>query len=112
MNVTPVKPPVSPNPPVPAAAGIWAGWRKRLAWMQEGEGLKEAQLFLFLAMIIGLFSGLSVVLFRVAIDWTKLLAFGSGLTAPWTRLLVIPMVGGLVVGFMVMRFFPGLAAAA
>jgi CIC family chloride channel protein len=74
--------------------------------MQEGEQLKEAQLFLLLAMIIGLFSGLSVVLFRVAIDWTKLLAFGSGLTSPWTRLLLVPTVGGLVVAYLVIRFFP------
>ena len=74
--------------------------------MQEGEGLKETQLFLLLAVIIGLFSGLSVVLFRVAIDWTKLLAFGSGLTPPWTRVLVVPTIGGLVVAYLVMRFFP------
>ena len=106
MNVAPLTPPVSPNPPLPSAPGIWAGLRKRLAWMQEGEQLKEAQLFLLLAMIIGLFSGLSVVLFRVAIDWTKLLVFGSGLTSPWTRVLVVPTVGGLVVAYLVIRFFP------
>ena len=49
---------------VPAAACIWAGWRKRLAWTQEGEGLKEAQLFLFSGGDHRFVFRLSVVLFR------------------------------------------------
>ena len=77
-----------------------------MGWAPEGEALKETQLFLLLAVIIGLFSGLSVVLFRIAIDWTKLLAFGSALTPPWTRALVVPTIGGLVVAYLVIRFFP------
>jgi CIC family chloride channel protein len=79
---------------------------KRLGWAPEGEALNETQLFLLLAVIIGLFSGLAVVLFRVAIDWTKLLAFGSALTPPWTRCLMVPTIGGLAVAYLVIRFFP------
>jgi chloride channel protein, CIC family len=74
--------------------------------LRKGLPLKETQLFLLLAVIIGLFSGLSVVLFRIAIDWTKLLAFGSALNPVWTRALLVPAVGGLVVAYLVIRFFP------
>ena len=106
MSVPPVTQPVSPVERPPSASGIWADLRKRLGWVPEGETLKQTQLFLFLAVIIGLFSGLSVVLFQVAIDWTRLLAFGSALTPPWTRVLVVPTIGGLVVAYLVIRFFP------
>jgi CIC family chloride channel protein len=61
---------------------------------------------LLTAVIIGLFSGLSVVLFRVAIDWVRLLSFGSTPSLPWTRVLIVPTVGGLVVAYLVIRFFP------
>ena len=91
--------------PAPAAS-IWSRLRKNFAWLKEGEPIREARLFLVLAVIIGLFGGLSVVMFRIAIDWTRLLAFGSGLNPPWTRLLMVPTVGGLVVAYLVIRFFP------
>ena len=87
-------------------AAMWVGLRKHLAWAEEGGRFKEAQLFLLLAVIIGLFGGLSVVLFRIAIDWTRLLAFGSAMNPPWTRLLVVPTIGGLAVAYLVIRFFP------
>ncbi|HMD85589.1 MAG TPA: chloride channel protein [Terriglobia bacterium] len=106
MRLPLVTPPVPPDKHPPSASSIWAEVRKRLSWVQEGETLKQAQLFLLLAVIIGLFSGLSVVLFRIAIDWAKLLAFGSALAPPWTRSLLVPTVGGLVVAYLVIRFFP------
>ncbi len=34
------------------------------------------------------------------------MAFGSGLTPPWTRALMVPTIGGLVVAYLVIRFFP------
>ena len=102
-TATPVSTP--DGQPAPAS-GIWAGLRKHLAWVREGKQFKEGQLFLLLAVIIGLFGGLSVVLFRIAIDWTRLLAFGSGMTPPWTRLLMVPTIGGLAVAYLVIRFFP------
>jgi CIC family chloride channel protein len=80
--------------------------RLPLGWLREGESLKQTQLFLLLAVIIGLFSGLFVVLFRIAIEWTKLLAFGYSPTIPWTRNVIVPTVGGLTVAYLVMRFFP------
>jgi len=106
VSVSPVTPPYPPDGQPTLALGIWAEFRRRFAWVQEGERLKETQLFLLLAVIIGLFGGLAVVLFRIAIDWTKLLAFGSGMTPPWTRLLMVPTIGGLAVAYLVIRFFP------
>ena len=66
----------------------------------------KPQLFLLLAVIIGLISGLAVVLFRIAIDWTRLTVFGSALTPPPARTLLVPTLGGLVVAFLVIKFFP------
>ena len=106
MSLPPFAPSVVPDERPHLVPGLWAELRKRLGWAVDGTTLKETQLFLLLAVIIGLFSGLSVVLFRIAIDWTKLLAFGSGLTSPWTRVLLVPTIGGLVVAYLVIRFFP------
>jgi CIC family chloride channel protein len=68
--------------------------------------LGEQQVFLLLAVIIGLFSGLAVVLFRITIEYTRLLLLGSGLViAPWRALLALSAVG-LVVALLVMKIFP------
>ncbi len=89
-----------------AAYAAWARLRQRIGWEPERSGLGEAQLFLLLSVIIGLFSGLSVVLFRIAIDWTRVRVFGSSLTPPPLRLLLVPTIGGLIVAFLVIKFFP------
>ncbi|MBI4164504.1 MAG: chloride channel protein [Acidobacteria bacterium] len=67
--------------------------------------LREQQLFLLLAVIIGLVSGLAVVLFRIAIDWTHIRLLGSGLAPTAPRVVLVPTLGGLVVALLVMRFF-------
>lgn len=77
-----------------------------LGWSPEREPMREPQLFLLLSVIIGVISGLSVVLFRTAIDWTRLTVFGSALTPPPARTLLVPTLGGLMVAFLVIRFFP------
>jgi len=57
-------------------------------------------------VIIGLFSGLAVVLFRISIDYTRLVLLGSGLVIkPW-RVLLAPTVAGLGVALLVMKLFP------
>ena len=68
--------------------------------------LGEPQLFLFLALLIGVFSGLAVVCFRIAIEATRLWLLGSSLTpSPWRLALVLPAVG-LVVAALVELVFP------
>src|SRR5579872_7042470 len=104
MSGPPPNPAPRPQRSVPRAA--WAGLRHWVGWIPEHEPLREPQLFLLLAVIIGMISGLAVVMFRIAIDWTRLTFFGSALTPPPTRTLLVPTLGGLVVAFLVVRFFP------
>jgi CIC family chloride channel protein len=106
MNPSPAAPPVSPDERSPWLLRLGATLRRSLGWAEEGETLKQTQLFLVLAVIIGLFSGLSVVLFRIAIEWTALLAFGYAPSPPWTRVVLVPTIGGLAVAYLVIRFFP------
>ncbi|MGH9435861.1 MAG: chloride channel protein, partial [Terriglobia bacterium] len=79
--------------------------RKGLDFVVRGLALREGNLFLLLSILIGLASGLLVVCFRIAIEWTHLWLFGSSLVAsPW-RLLSVPTVAGLVIAACVMFFF-------
>ena len=103
MSGAPAK---SPAPPPSVASAVWAKIRQRIGWLPEREKLREPQLFLLLAVIIGLISGLAVVLFRIAIDWTRLTVFGSALTPPPARTLLVPTLGGLVVAILVIKLFP------
>jgi CIC family chloride channel protein len=68
--------------------------------------IREAQLFLLLAIIIGLFSGLLVVCFQISIEWVRITVLGSSLAPTTLRVILIPTLGGLVVAFMVMKVFP------
>jgi chloride channel protein, CIC family len=81
--------------------------RRWLPRIIERVALREGNLFLVLAVIIGLASGLLVVCFQIFIQWIRLWLFGSSLTSsPW-RLVVLPAVAGLVIAASVMRFFRG-----
>jgi CIC family chloride channel protein len=68
--------------------------------------LGEQQVFLLLAVIIGLFSGLAVVLFRITIEYTRLTLLGSGLVIARWRALLAPAAVGLGVALLVMKLFP------
>lgn len=103
-----------PNPEAPATAAlppaktprIAVALRERLRRFSRIRWLGEEQLFLLVAVIIGLFSGLVVVCFHIAIDWTRIAVLGSALTPSRWRVIVAPTLGGLVVAYLVMRFFP------
>ncbi len=69
--------------------------------------LSEGNLFLLFAVIIGLFSGLAVVCFRISIEWVRFALLGSALAPSRARVLVVPVVVGLVVAYLVQKFFPG-----
>jgi len=79
----------------------WLGSRARALTLSEGN------LFLLLAIIIGLFSGMAVVCFRIAIEWVRLGLLGSALAPPRLRVLLAPTAAGLVVAFLVQKFFRG-----
>ena len=59
--------------------------------------LPEHQLFLLLALVIGIFAGLSVVLFRIAIAWSRWWLLGSGLQPPFPKVILAPALMGLAV---------------
>ena len=64
--------------------------------------------FLILSVFIGMFSGLAVVCFRLAIDWMHLALLGPlPQTHSW-RLFAVPSLTGLVVAVLVLRVFPGI----
>jgi CIC family chloride channel protein len=103
----PVKDAPAPAPPrelpsgfVDAPAIKWLGVQSRALKLSEGN------LFLLLAILIGMFSGLAVVCFRMAIEWSRLGLLGSALAPPPLRVLLAPTGIGLVVAFLVQKFFP------
>ncbi len=56
-------------------------------------------------MVIGLFAGLAVVCFRIAIEWTRIALLGS-LYPKLPRVFIVPALAGLVIAFLVVKFFP------
>ena len=99
------------SPPVTRPVSDSQEFREaRTRWLNPGVRtftLSEGNLFLLLAIIIGLFSGLSVVCFRITIEWVRLGLLGSALAPPPLRVLLVPAGAGLVVAFLVQRFFLG-----
>jgi chloride channel protein, CIC family len=93
---------VNPFPETPKSSTA-VQWFQRL---RSALAMREGSLFLLLAVIIGLFSGLSVVCFRIVIDWTRISLFGSALYPGFPRVVIVPAVAGLVLAFLVVRFFP------
>lgn len=78
---------------------LWTVWRRKALTLREG------QLFLLLAVIIGLFSGLIVVCFRVAIEWTRFLLLGSSMEPSRLRVLLAPALAGFGVALLVLYVF-------
>ena len=94
----------APNTDIPIEEANKSGRR----WLSAGARsftLSEGNLFLLLAVIIGLFSGMAVVCFRIAIEWVRLSLLGSALAPSPRRVLLVPAGAGLVVAFLVQRFF-------
>jgi len=68
----------------------------------------EEGFFLILSVFIGIFAGLAVVCFRLAIDWTHLALLGPLPQNHSWRLFLIPAVAGLVVSVLVIHIFPAI----
>ena len=73
--------------------------------------MREDNFFLLLSVIIGLFAGLAVVCFRIAIDYTHWWLLGPGVGALASgagaaRIVLVPTLAGLLLAFMVQRIFP------
>lgn len=67
---------------------------------------REDSFFLILSVFIGIFSGLSVVCFRYAIDWCQLYLLGSGAVPSHMRLLLAPALTGILIAVLVIHVFP------
>lgn len=67
---------------------------------------RENRLLLVLSIFIGILSGLSVVCFRISIEWLQVLLLGSVPHPGQYRLLLAPMLVGLLVAILVKYFFP------
>jgi CIC family chloride channel protein len=68
----------------------------------------EEIFFLILSVFIGIFSGLAVVCFRLAIDWTHLALLGPLPETHGWRLFAVPSLAGLAVAVLVLHVFPGI----
>jgi CIC family chloride channel protein len=68
--------------------------------------LGEEQLFLIVAVVVGIYAGLSVACFRVAIEWFRIRALGSSLEPAFPRIVLVPAAVGLAIALLVVKFFP------
>jgi chloride channel protein, CIC family len=78
---------------------LWTVWRRKALTLREG------QLFLLLAVIIGIISGLVVVCFRVTMDWTRFWLLGSSMQPSPLRVLLAPTLAGFGVALLVIYVF-------
>lgn len=84
-----------------------------VAWLEQHSpgalwrsAFREDRFFLILSVFIGVFSGLAVVCFRFAIDWSRLYLLGTGAVLTPERMLLAPTLAGLVIAALVIHFFP------
>ena len=88
-----------------SSQSVSSGWLKapffdRFARFQP----REDQVFLLLALVIGAITGLVVVAFILLTERAGMRLYPAG-GAPWRRLL-FPVVGSLVIGYLLSRYFP------
>lgn len=99
---------VSPTPKpavsTPTRRKYWDALRGMLS--PDRFSVREEQLFLLIAVMIGLASGLSVVCFRVCIELASIKLLGSGLHPTFPRVVLAPALTGVVVAGLVILLFP------
>lgn len=88
----------------PTRRKYWDALRGMLS--PERFSVREEQFFLLAAVMIGIASGLAVVCFRVSIELARIKLLGSALRPAPPRVFLAPCLAGLVVAFLVMKFFP------
>jgi chloride channel protein, CIC family len=85
-----------------ATSGGW--WRSPLSRLQAKLQQREDQVFLILALVIGALTGLAVVAFILLTERVGIRLYPVG-SAPERRLM-LPVVGSLVIGYLLYRYFP------
>jgi CIC family chloride channel protein len=67
---------------------------------------REERFFLIVSVFIGIFSGLAVVCFRFAIEWSRMYLLGSESSSSALRLILTPTIAGLAIAALVIHVFP------
>jgi CIC family chloride channel protein len=75
-------------------------------WLHAVFTLREDRFFLLLAVLIGVLSGLVVVCFRLAIEWTQIELLGPSLAPSFPRVVLTPVIAGIVVALLAIHVFP------
>jgi chloride channel protein, CIC family len=83
--------------------GFRARWE---SWTHAIFTLREDRFFLLLAVFIGIFSGLVVVCFRLAIEWTQITLLGPSLSPSFPRVVLAPAIAGIAVALLAIYVFP------
>jgi CIC family chloride channel protein len=83
-------------------------WRRNLSRWLDQHAVPESGTIMFTALVVGIGSGLGAVVFRRLIEGVRVLAY-DGLGGLWKgiapfHLLIIPALGGLIVGPLIYRF--------
>ncbi|MGC2511986.1 MAG: chloride channel protein [Acidobacteriaceae bacterium] len=94
------------KPRLPLAAAPATPFQLTDAEIQHIAPTRGDRLFLVLSIFIGLLSGLLVVCFRMSIEWLRVWLLGSVPHPGQYRLLLAPMLVGLLLGLMVKYLFP------
>src|SRR5262249_25116534 len=94
----------APSRVEPASTGPMS--EPRRVTVRSRLAIGEEQFLLLIAVLIGIYSGLAVVGFRLAIEWLRLTLLGPALVPRFARVIVVPTVVGLVVAALVVRLFP------
>ncbi|MGB8478850.1 MAG: chloride channel protein [Acidobacteriaceae bacterium] len=97
----------APAPRLPLAApATTPAFQLTDAEIQHIAPTRGDRLFLVLSIFIGILSGLLVVCFRMSIEWLRVWLLGSVPHPGQYRLLLAPMLVGLLLGLMVKYIFP------
>ena len=110
MGVSPVAP-ADPAQAVPTIGGAAAGVQTIVGGVPVPETelnspAREERLFLLLSIFIGIISGLLVVSFRMAIEWLTVLLQGSAPAPHQPRLIIVPVLAGIVIAVLLRWVFP------
>ena len=98
---------------VPLATATLATLRRSWQVIRQ-QGPSKVQ-FWFIALVLGIASGYAAVAFMLSIQWLQAHLYGTddprqlhsfARTMPWFRVLILPAIGGLIVGWLLTRFTP------
>jgi len=89
-----------------AVAGTERQDARKTWWFALDMSFREERFFMLLAVFIGIFSGLAVVCFRLAIDWSRIALLGPMPETHDWRLLAAPVLISLLVAVLVIHVFP------